>query len=118
LIFPRGKNPVKSVFDNISYPLECFYGKNRDKSLYKALANKAKEMLENWKDYKGIRSKIEDFNKLFKEALFLRIIPHYTKESISKTVWSNVLLGGIITSFGFRRKRNHNGSLRCENLAP
>ncbi|MDR2966490.1 MAG: hypothetical protein LBU74_00880 [Methanobacteriaceae archaeon] len=55
--------------------------------------------------YKGMRSKIEDFNKLLKVGLSLRKIHSYTKESIHKTVWLNVLLGGIITSLGFRTKK-------------
>lgn len=105
LIFPKGKNPVKSVFDYLSYPLECFNNKNRNMNLYKTLAIQAKEMLKNWKKYQGIRSKIEDFNKLLKVGLSLRKIHHYTKESIHKTVWLNVLLGGLITAAGFRTKK-------------
>lgn len=105
LIFPRGKNPLRKVFDNLSYPLECFTTKKHDKSLYTYLTIKSKEKLENWEDYKGIRSKIEDFNKLLKQCFSLRKIHHYTKESINKKTYLNVLLGGIITSLGFRTKK-------------
>lgn len=42
LIFPRGKKPVNSVFDNLCYPLECFTGKDRHKDLYKQLAKKSR----------------------------------------------------------------------------
>lgn len=105
LIFPRGKNPLRKVFDNISYPLECFTGEDRNKELYRALTQKSKEMMKNWKSYKGIRSKIEDFNKILKQCLSLRKIHHYTKESISKTTYLNVLLAGLITLQGFRTKK-------------
>ena len=105
LIFPRGKNPVKAVSDHLSYPLEAFTGKSKDKKLYKELGDRAIEMLKKWKKYKGLRSKIKDFNKLLKVGLSLTKIHHYTKESIHRTVWLNVLLGGIITSFGFRTKK-------------
>jgi len=105
LIFPRGKNPLQKVFDSISYPLECFTGENRKKELYKVLAQKSKEMVQKWKSYKGIRSKIEDFNKILKQALSLRRIHHYTKESIAKKTYLNVLLAGLITSCGFRTKK-------------
>jgi len=105
LIFPRGKNPLRKVFDNISYPLECFTGKNKNKELYKALAQKSREMLQRWKSYKGMRSKIEDFNKILKQALSLRKIHHYTKESINKKTYLNVLLAGLITSSGLRTKK-------------
>jgi hypothetical protein len=105
LIFPRGKNPLKTIKGYLSYPLDCFTGKDKNKKLYKTLANRAMKMLENWKNYEGIRSKIEDFNKLLKIGLSLKKIHHYTKESIHKTVWLNVLLGGIITSLGYRKKK-------------
>jgi len=105
LIFPRGKNPLQKVFDNISYPLECFTGKDRKRDLYRALTQKSKEMMQKWKNYKGIRSKIEDFNKILKQALSLRRIHHYTKESINKKIYLNVLLAGLITSCGFRTKK-------------
>ncbi|MCC7561560.1 MAG: transposase [Methanobrevibacter arboriphilus] len=105
LIFPRGKKPLQKVFDNISYPLECFTGKNRKKKLYRSLARKSKEMLQKWKSYKGIRSKIEDFNKILKHTLSLRRIHHYTEQSINKKTYLNVLLAGLITSTGFKRKK-------------
>lgn len=105
LIFPKGKNPLSKVFDNISYPLECFTGKDRNKELYSALSQNSKEMMKNWKSYKGIRSKIEDFNKILKECLSLRKIHQYTKESINKNTYLNVLLAGLITLQGFRTKK-------------
>ena len=105
LIFPRGKNPLQKVFDNISYPIECFTGENRNKDLYREITSKSRKMLKKWKDYKGIRSKIEDFNKILKQALSLRRIHHYTKESIYKTTYLNVLLAGLITSQGYKTKR-------------
>jgi hypothetical protein len=105
LIFPRGKNPFKSFSNNISYPLECFTGKDRNKKLYEELTKKVLEMLKNWKDYKGIRSKIEDFNKLLKVGLSLRKVHRYTEESIHRIVCLNVFLGGLITSLGFRTKK-------------
>ena len=105
LIFPRGKNPVNSVFSDISYALDCFNEKNPNKELYEELVRRSKEKLENWKDYKGIRSKIEDFNKLLKSCFSLRRIHKYTKESMHRTVFLNVLLGGLITASGFRTKK-------------
>jgi len=105
LIFPRGKNPLQKVFDNISYPIECFTGENRNKSLYLELTRRSREMFKKWKDYKGIRSKIEDFNKILKQSLSLRRIHNYTKESIRKTTYLNVLLAGLITSQGYRTKK-------------
>lgn len=39
LIFPRGKNPLQKVFDNISYPLECFTGENKKKKLISSFSS-------------------------------------------------------------------------------
>lgn len=61
--------------------------------------------MEKWKNYKGIRSKIEDFNKILKQTLSLRRIHHYTKVSICKTTYLNLLLAGFITLQGFRTKK-------------
>ena len=105
LIFPRGKNPVQSVSDHISFPLEVFTDRGKDKEFYKALTKKVLERLENWENYKGLRNKIEDFNKLLKVGLSLTKIHRYTKESTHKFVWLNVFLGGIITSNDFRTKK-------------
>jgi len=105
LIFPRGKNPVKSVSDNLSHSLNTFKDGGKDKEFYEALAKATLERLENWEKYKGLRSKIEDFNKLLKVGLSLTKVHRYTEESIHKFVWLNVLLGGLITSLGFRTKK-------------
>jgi len=105
LIFPRGKDPVKSVSDNISYSLKTFTDEGRDKEFYEELTKKTLERLKNWDKYKGLRSKIEDFNKLLKVGLSLSKVHRYTKQSIHKFVWLNVLLGGLITSCGFRTKK-------------
>jgi len=105
LIFPRGKDPVKSISDCFSYFLEVFKDSGKDKEFYKALTKKIIERLENWEKYKGLRSKIEDFNKLLKIGLSLTKIHRYTKESIHKFVWLNVFLGGLITFNGFRTKK-------------
>ncbi|WP_157082575.1 hypothetical protein [Methanobrevibacter cuticularis] len=62
-------------------------------------------MLRKWKIYKGIRSKIEDFNKILKQALSLRRIHHYIEESICKKTYLNVFLARLITSSGFKTKK-------------
>ncbi|MBZ9570191.1 hypothetical protein KQY27_01335 [Methanobrevibacter sp. TMH8] len=73
--------------------------------MYLELTRKSREMFKKWKDYKGIRSKIEDFNKILKQALSLRRIHHYTKEFIYKTTYLNVLLARLITSQEYRTKK-------------
>jgi hypothetical protein len=63
------------------------------------------EKLKHWEDYKGLRSKIEDFNKLLKVGLSLNKIHSYTAKSIHKFTYLSVLLAGLITFIGFRTKK-------------
>jgi ribonucleotide reductase beta subunit family protein with ferritin-like domain len=109
---------LKKVFDNISYPLESFTGKSTGKKLYRALNQKSREIFQKWKNFKGIRSKIEDFNKILKQTLSLRRIHHYTEEPLSKKIYLNVLLAGLITTSGFKTKKILKLSEMLKNLNP
>jgi hypothetical protein len=106
LIFPRGKNPENKINDTISYTLDCFQKGNNDKNLFRSLKTQAIKKLRKWKDYKGIRSKIEDLNKLLKKCFALNKIHCYTKQSINKYTFLNVFLSGIVTSLGYRTKKD------------
>ena len=63
------------------------------------------QKLNNWKKFKPIRGKIEDFFKLLKQGLNLREIHKYTPKSVKKTVYLNVFLGALIISQGFYSKK-------------
>ncbi|MDR0912420.1 MAG: transposase [Methanobrevibacter sp.] len=106
LIFPRGKNPENKIDDTISYTLDCFHKGNNDKSLFLSLKTQAMKKLRKWKEYKGIRSKIEDLNKLLKKCFALNKIHNYTKQSINKYTFLNVFLSGIVTSLDYRTKKD------------
>jgi hypothetical protein len=79
--------------------------KSNDKKLFEAIAGRTMEKLKHWEDYKGLRSKIEDFNKLLKLVLSLNKIHSYTAKSIHKFTYLNLLLAGLITFIGFRTKK-------------
>jgi hypothetical protein len=79
--------------------------KNDDKKLFEVIAGRTMEKLKHWEDYKGLRSKIEDFNKLLKVGLSLNKIHSYTAKSIHKFTYLNVFLAGIITFIEFRTKK-------------
>ena len=51
--------------------------------------------IKNWKEFKPIRGKIEDFFKVTKEAFGLDKLHKYTPESISKHIYLAVLLTTI-----------------------
>jgi hypothetical protein len=60
--------------------------------------------LENWKDFKPIREKIEDFFKVTKEAFGLDKLHKYTNESITKHIFLVVLLTTIVIQEGYATK--------------
>jgi len=58
----------------------------------------------NWKRYKPIRGKIEDFFKLCKSGLNLKKIHKYTPDSVERTSILTVFLAGLITTLGYNSK--------------
>jgi hypothetical protein len=98
LLFPKEKMETEKILSKISYPLDCFKDKNPDKKIYKTLYRRLKALLYNWKDYKSIRSKIEDFFKFMKNGVGYSKIPVHTYKSAAKNTFLNVLLAGLIVS--------------------
>ena len=67
---------------------------------------KFKKLIINWKKFKKIRGKIEDFFKLTKKGLRNNKFHKYTKESIAKTSYLLVLLTGIIIKQGYNESES------------
>jgi transposase len=98
LIFPKKNMSREKILSKFSYPLEVFkYGKSR-KQLYRNLYRRFKALLYHWKDYRSIRSKIEDFFKFMKNGVGYSKIPVYTYKSAAKNTFLNVLLAGLIVA--------------------
>ena len=106
LIFPRKNFKMERLGGLLSYPLSIFNSKNLKKAmrLFKALKAKLLNLLENWRDFKSVRSVIEDVFKLAK-SMSLRNLHRYTMRSVYKFVAMNVLLVGMVVALGFREKR-------------
>ena len=107
LIFPKENFKIKKLNDNLSYPLQAFKDKKKEKTVRKTY-NTLKELLlkkiSNWKKYKPIRGKIEDFFKLCKSGLSLKKLHKYTPESAKRTTILTVFLAGLITTLGYNSK--------------
>ena len=107
LIFPKEKFKLQKLKDKLTYPLRVFKDKkteNQSKRLYKILKRILIQKIQNWKRYKPIRGKIEDFFKLCKSGLSLKKIHKYTPKSAEKTTILTVLLAGLITTQGYNTK--------------
>ena len=100
LIFPRKKPTLKVLKDKITNPLDYFNHKNKSKTIYKKLRERLFELLPKWEDFRRTRWKIEKVFQFLKENLGLGHIHIYTKRSIYKKAYLNVLLLGIIISYG------------------
>ena len=106
-IFPRDNFKRNKLNDQLSYPLQAFKKTKKiitEKRLYDNLKHELLKKLDNWKKFKPIRGKIEDFFKLLKQGLNMREIHKYTPKSVEKTVYLNVFLGALIISQGFYSK--------------
>src|ERR1039458_3429483 len=84
LIFPKENFKIEKLDDKLTYPLQVFNNKKTEKQLnllYNALKKQLLKKINNWKKYKPIRGKIEDFFKLCKSGLSLKRLHKYTPES-------------------------------------
>jgi len=98
LIFPKENMDKNKILSRLSYSLDCFKHKIPNKRVYKNLYRRFKALLYHWKDYKNIRSKIEDFFKFMKNGVGYSKIPVYTYKAAAKNAFLNVLLAGLIVA--------------------
>ena len=80
-IFPKENFNRTKLDDQLSYPLQVFNQTKKiikEKHFYNNLKHKLFKKLDNWKKFKPIRGKIEDFFKLLKQGLNMREIHKYT----------------------------------------
>ena len=103
LIFPRKDFAI----NRLSYPLSPFHRKRlnkKTKSFFETLVRELKAKLENWREFKPIRSYIEDLFKVAKNSFSLNKIHRYTMRSVKKFVSLGVLLVGVVILLGFNSK--------------
>jgi len=107
LIFPRNNFKIDKFLSKFVIPL-TFFNKSRidrDIQIWKDLFKKLSYLLEQVDDYAAIRGLIEDVFKVAKNALSLKHLHRYTSRSVEKLVAMNVLLVGLIISFGYDSKK-------------
>ncbi len=110
LIFPKKNFNLNRALGMISYPLEVFNGKpayvEEKKHFYNSLVLEFKEKICRWKDFKPIRSIIEDIFKLTKNSFVFSKLHRYTMRSVEKTCALCVLLTGVVISLGINSKKD------------
>lgn len=86
--------------DKIINPLDYFDYQNKSGEIYQKLRERLFELLPKWESFRRTRWKIEKIFQFLKENLGLGQIHAYTKRSVYKKVYLNVLLLGILISYG------------------
>lgn len=103
LLFPKKKPSLITLFERIQNLIDYYEDNNEEIKIYDDLKQKLFESLVKWEDYRRMRWKIEEFFKFMKEELKLKNIHAYTKRSVYKHVYLNVLLIGMMINTGYRK---------------
>ena len=106
-IFPKVNTSREKILAQLAYPLASYgrRGGTRRRELYCHLKRALRSFLERWERYKPIRSRIEDFIKVGKEAFGWGVVHRYTARSAAKYVALGVLLVGLVIQMGFQDKQ-------------
>ena len=108
LIFPRKNCNFKKLFNMLRYPLKIFDSRRdneKEINLYKGIIAKFKELISKWKEFRSLRSIIEDIFKLAKKAYSMEDLHRYTRSSIQKYCSLAVLLVRITVNYGIRERK-------------
>lgn len=102
LLFPKKKPSLITLMERIQNPIEYYTEEKYKNQIYNNLKQKLFSLLPKWEEYRKKRWKIEEFFKFLKIELKLKKIHAYTKKSVYKHVYLNVLLIGMMISTGYR----------------
>ncbi|MCC7554340.1 MAG: transposase [Methanobacteriaceae archaeon] len=100
LIFPKIKPNLNKLKDKIINLLDYFNTHNKVGLIYEKLRERLFELLLKWEDFRQNRWKIEKYFSFLKLNLKLDKIHIYTKHSIYKNAYLNVLLLRLLISHG------------------
>jgi hypothetical protein len=103
LLFPKKKPSLITLIERIQNPIDYYEENHKGKEIYNKLKQRLFELLPKWEEYRRKRWKIEEFFKFLKGELKLKKIHAYTKRSVFKHIYLNVLLLGMMISTGYRK---------------
>ncbi len=81
--------------------------RNTEKEIkfYKVVIAKFKDLISKWKDFRSVRSIIEDVFKLAKKAYFMEDLHKYTRSSVQKYCSLAVLLVGMTVNYKINERK-------------
>jgi hypothetical protein len=86
IIYPRKNTNLDKIINTLNPPLDVFFAKKYNLSIWKRVTTNFKNLIYNWQNFKIIRSNIEDFFNIAKNFLGMNRNHQYTKVSIEKRV--------------------------------
>ena len=86
IIYPRKNTNLDKIINTLNPPLDVFFAKKYNLSIWKRVTANFKKLIYNWQNFKIIRSNIEDFFNIAKNFLGMNRNHQYTKVSIEKRV--------------------------------
>ncbi len=86
IIYPRKNTNLDKIINTLNPPLDVFFAKKYNLSIWKRVTTNFKKLIYNWETFKIIRSNIEDFFNIAKNFLGMNRNHQYTKVSIEKRV--------------------------------
>jgi transposase len=101
LLFPKRKSSLITLIKRLQNLLEYFTEEKYQTGIYDYLRQKLFNLLTKWEHFRRKRWIIEKIFDFLKNELKLKKIHAYTKRSVYKHVYMNVLLIGILISKGY-----------------
>ena len=87
--------------------MDCILFRRNEKEIkfYKVVIAKFKDLISKWKDFRSVRSIIEDVFKLVKKAYFMEDLHKYTRSSVQKYCSLAVLLVGMTVNYKINERK-------------
>jgi hypothetical protein len=107
LIFPRKNCNFKKLFNMQGILWKYLIQKEilNEIKIYKQIIAKFKELISKWKEFRSVRSIIEDIFTLAKKAYSMEDLHRYTRSSVQKYCSLAVLLVGITVNYGIKERK-------------
>jgi len=106
VIWLKENMSLSKLLSMISTPLTSFLENNmKELAFFKKLVKILVSYLKRSDELKAERSEVEDVFKLGKCGLFMDRIHRFTRKSVAKFVYANVLLIAILIRLGFKEKK-------------
>ena len=86
MIFARKNTDVKRIVSTLTPPISIWNGKKYLLNIWKKIVKEFVEILEIWRVFRELRSKIELFFNVAKNCVRLNKVHQFTKESVGKKV--------------------------------